>query len=157
MTFYKMTNDDELYHYGRLGMKWYQHIYTSAKEYRAARKRKKKAARAERKQRRKDLRRINKLLKKNPSKMSNAEIKELTDRLQLEKSLKDVKKQTRNSGANWVMKRLDKIGLNTIENVGTNIGTQLGVRLVGEEINKIAREHGFEGDYINPTKGQKEK
>lgn len=157
MTFYKITNDDELYHYGRLGMKWYQHIYTSAKEYREARKRKRKAARAERKQRRKDLRRINKLLKKKPSKMSNAEIKELTDRLQLEKSLKDVKKQTRNSGANWILKRLDKIGANTIENVGTNLGTQLGVKFFGEEINEMARARGYEGDYINPNKGQKEK
>lgn len=153
MTFYKMTNDDELYHYGRLGMKWYQHIYTSAKEYRAARKRKKKAAREERKQRRKELRQINKLLKLNPKKMSSDQIKELTNRLQLEKTLKDTKNSTRHSGRNWVIKRLDRIGANTIENVGT----QVGVMTTGSMVNAIANAAGYEGDYVNPTKGQKDK
>ena len=157
MIFYKNIKEDELYHYGRLGMKWGQHIFTSAKEYAAARKRKRKAVRALRKERRKQIKRINKLLKMKPSKMTNEEMKELRDRLNLEKELREIRGKTRGRGANWVIKRLDKIGSNVIENVATNLGTQVGVKYFGEEINKYASDHGYEGEYINPNKGQKEK
>lgn len=40
------NRSDELYHYGRKGMKWYQNIYTSAKNARTNRKRKKSLEKA---------------------------------------------------------------------------------------------------------------
>lgn len=39
-------SNDELYHYGRKGMKWYQNIFTAGKKAAAARKRKKNLAKA---------------------------------------------------------------------------------------------------------------
>lgn len=80
---------DELYHYGRKGMKWGQNIFGKVKSG---------AARVGRKisdahQKKKAEKAADRLRKKPYSKLTDAELKERIQRMQLEKNLKDLDRQ----------------------------------------------------------------
>lgn len=80
---------DELYHYGRKGMKWGQNIFGKVKSGAARVGRKISDAR----QKKKAEKEAERLRKKPYSKLTDAELKERIQRMQLEKNLKDLDNQ----------------------------------------------------------------
>ena len=87
---FKYTENDELYHYGRKGMKWGQNIFGKVKTG-ASRVRKKIS---ENNAHRKEVKRANRLRSKPLSKLTDAELKERISRLNMEKQAFDLIKQT---------------------------------------------------------------
>ena len=84
---YWETSDNEIYHYGRVGMKWRQHIY-GIKGALAAKK-KERLQKAEELKKRKAVMKERKNLIKNRSVLSNEQLRALQARLQLESSIKN--------------------------------------------------------------------
>lgn len=82
------TPDDELYHYGRKGMKWGQHIFGKVKSGASSIKRRAGNAIATKKEKRL----IKKLHKKPISRMTESEIKEYVKRMNLEKTASLIKR-----------------------------------------------------------------
>ena len=113
------NRSDELYHYGRKGMKWYQNIYTSAKNARTNRKRKKslEKAREVKKQKaieaetdaQKKARLLNSTdpneLYENRKLLTTAEINERINRIDTEARLASIAAKTKTTGRD----RVDKI------------------------------------------------
>lgn len=91
---YKMTNT-ELYHYGILGMKWGVRRYQT-KSGSLTPAGKKRAAKSE------DYVRAKALKKKKLSQLSNSELKELNNRMQLESQYRNLKKQNVSAGKKFV-------------------------------------------------------
>lgn len=87
---FKYTENDELMHYGRKGMKWGQHIFGKVKTgaSRVGRKISEKNAH------RKEVRRANRLRSKPLSKLTDEELKQRISRLNMEKQAFDLIKQT---------------------------------------------------------------
>ena len=84
---------DELYHYGVLGMKWGVRRKRATV---ASSKPKKRSSQSE------DHIRAKQLKKKKLSQMSNAELRELNNRLQLESQYKNLKRQNVSAGKKFV-------------------------------------------------------
>lgn len=84
---YWETSDNEIYHYGRVGMKWRQHIY-GVKDAMAAKK-KARLQKAEELKKRKAVMKERKNLIKNRSILSDEQLMALQARLQLESSIKN--------------------------------------------------------------------
>lgn len=84
---YWETSDNEIYHYGRVGMKWRQHIY-GVKDTLAAKK-KARLQKAEDLKKRKAVMKERKNLIKNRSILSDEQLRALQARLQLESSIKN--------------------------------------------------------------------
>ena len=97
----------DLEHYGRLGMKWYQHIFTSAEEYRKARQRKKnlekaRAAKAAKKKAEEDRAKRKEAAKKSMSSVyknkelfTKEELKEIMADFRFDKEMRDLARQDR--------------------------------------------------------------
>lgn len=92
---YEYYTSDELYHYGRVGMKWGQHIYGKVKAARTTRKRKaalvkaraaKTAKKVEAEKRKAELAKG----KLSVNDMTDAELKSAVARLQMEKQYKEL-------------------------------------------------------------------
>ena len=86
-----MQCGNELYHYGRLGMKWGRRKSSGAT-----------SSNTPKKERSEDYKAVRKLKKKSIYEMSNKEIETITKRLQLEKQYKDLKKEQIKKGKNIV-------------------------------------------------------
>ena len=85
-------NPDELYHYGRKGMKWGQNIFGKISDRRKANKRKKQLAKArEAREKRQEALKSNKISIKD---MSDAELKKRLDRLRLERDTLQAERDT---------------------------------------------------------------
>lgn len=97
-----------------------------------------------------------KATKKSIKEMSSDELKERIARLELEKKVKDLNKDVNSSrGKDFALRVLEKIGENTL----TNLGTQVANKALGEAINKA---FGVKSDdtikrIVNPNKGQSDK
>lgn len=142
---------DELYHYGRKGMKWYQHIFGSIKtgaqrvasaisKHREEKQRKKidkKAARGNKKAIRKKL-----------SMMSKEEIEEAIKKLNIDNQYIEAVKKNKPS----TMKAGKEVVSNILKSSAQNIGTQLVTYGLGTAVNKILGTNA-----VNPKKGQKDK
>lgn len=89
---------------------------------------------------------------KSVKEMSDAELREKINRLQLEKQYKDLNPSSAST------QRGKKFVTDVLENSGKNISTQLSTYVMGAGVNYIAR-HIFEldEDIVNPKKGQKDK
>lgn len=87
---FKYTENDELMHYGRKGMKWGQHIFGKVKT--GASRIGKKIS--ENNAHRKEVRRANRLRSKPLSKLTDEELKQRISRLNMEKQAFDLIKQT---------------------------------------------------------------
>lgn len=156
--------DDELYHYGRKGMKWGQHIFdkvtaTAGRAGRFIGNKIKTGARDARntyrhKRDRRKFQKELKTLRKKPFKsLTDDELKKAIDRLTLEK---EYVKLTKETSANQV-NRGRKFVVDILESSGKNIGGQLVAYLMGTGVNAIAKnKFGIEGKVVNPKKGQKD-
>lgn len=172
----------ELYHAGVKGMKWgirrYQNkdgsltpegrkrygqttrdafgrvtsgVKTRLKTASDKRKAKKEAEKAEEERRQKDAEEIRQRHKPVRS-LTESELQTRIKRLQLEKQYKDLVKEVEATS------RGRKIVEDILESSIKNIGTQTVTHLFGQGINKVAKDvFGFNGNYVNPKKGQKEK
>lgn len=93
--------------------------------------------------------------RKSSKQMTDAELKEKIARLRLEKEYKDLSKETTSRGKAFTLRVLEKIGENTL----VNLGTQAANKGLGEAINKMFGVDS--GDtvkrIVNPNKGQSDK
>lgn len=143
--------ENELYHYGRKGMKWYQNIFTSGKKGSG-----RKGA-ADDESNEKPKLPPDRTSKKALKSMSNEDLTARLERLKLEKELRELEgKAYPTKGKDFVLKVLEKSG--------DNIATQFTTLIMGEATNKVLQE--IMGHYnpkyknmkfVNPKKGQKDK
>ena len=144
-------NTDELYHYGRKGMKWYQNIFSKDKSGSSGKKSGdsddseggKKAGSSSKPS----------SSKKTVKDMSDEELNMAIKRLEMEKRYSDLVKsatpQEKNKAKEFVV--------DVVEKSGKNIATQFVTYSMGVAVNK-AFEKAFNDDKIvNPKKGQKDK
>ena len=117
------NRSDELYHYGRKGMKWYQNIYTSAKNVRTNRKRKKSLEKAREVKKQKAVEaestasKRERLLKstnaqelyENRHLLTTAEINERITRIDTEAKLAGIAARTKTTGRDRVNKIMDVV------------------------------------------------
>lgn len=141
-------DSESLYHYGRLGMKWGQHIFTKLKDYSNRQRQRREVKKEAAKQKK-----INSSPKKKDIKeMSEEELNSRIERLRLEKSymdlLKDTRPETTEKGKQFVM--------SILETSGKNIGAQLTTYMMGVGVNKLLGDV-FKDQIVNPKKGQKDK
>ena len=137
MSVWKYTYQDELYHYGIKGMKWgvirtaeqLGHIVKSAKSLYDSNKAKKRA---------KEEAAIAKKRSKitNPKKLTTEELNARIKRLQLEKTYKDLTKDTETAtrGKNFVMDILESSGKNLFTQVTNHYGAKALNKVIGEDV-----------------------
>lgn len=159
--------NSELYHYGRKGQKWGQHIFgkeqSSSGTTRTTKKKSanpivasiKKKRRAKQLAQRKEAaaRARVEASKKKPAELTEKELRERIARLELEKKYADLMKQTgqtkQDKGRKFVAEVLEKSA--------KNIATQAVTYAMGAAVNK-AFESALNGEsMVNPKKGQKDK
>lgn len=121
--------ENELYHYGRKGMKWYQNIFTKGKQAAAARKKRKaekeklseekKKAEAEEFKSKVRNSRSPEMIYKNAHLFTDKEIEDINKRLHIEKAIKELIPSKVNKGKKFV----EGISNNasTISTLATNI------------------------------------
>ena len=170
MSYHFYEETDELYHYGRKGMKWGQNIFGKVKS--GAKTAGKKTAELAKKGYSKaktshNIHRANVNAKKaakvaakrakitDSRKLTNEELADRIKRLELEQSYQKLLSSTEpdyvSSGK--------KIVKDIMENSLKNIGGQTMTYLMGAGVNKAAKTFfdGITDDIINPKKGQKDK
>lgn len=134
MSNYEIMNSDELYHYGRKGMKWGQHIFGKVKAgtTRAGRKiadsiRDKRARKKAEKLRAKPL-----------SKLTDEELKERIKRLGIEKQAVDIMRQTSGADAKAVSagkKILTSAATDILAPTLVNVGKQWLTKALSKKLN----------------------
>ena len=137
MSVWKYTYQDELYHYGIKGMKWgvirtaeqLGHIVKSAKSLYDSHKTKKRA-----KEEAAIVKKRSKIT--NPKKLTAEELNARIKRLQLEKTYKDLMKDTETAtrGKNFVMDILESSGKNLLTQVTNHYGAKALNKVIGEDV-----------------------
>lgn len=145
--------NNELMHYGVVGMKWGVRKSRPASLSPSPRSKKKSTFFTKKKPQTKPVaKQISKPTKTNPKQLTDEELKDRINRLELEKRYQDLVKSSEqvrtNNGKEFV--------LNIAKSSAENIGKQLGTYLLGELVNKAGKKFGV-GDVVNPKKGQKDK
>ena len=155
--------NNELYHYGILGMKWGirrtpSQLGHQIKARKAAKKRNENLAKARKKQaERRDLIKKGKL---KPKDMTPAELQKEIQRLQLEKQYMDLKRDTstQNKGKTFTSKYGGQLVDKLVTNVGIDLVTQLaksagakGVNDLVDKINKNISENAGKKGKENPN------
>ena len=154
---YEYCTSDELYHYGRKGMRWGQHIYGKVKAARTAKRRKAALvkARAAKNAKKVEADKRAALIKKGKIKakdMTDAELNEWKKRLQLEKDYNDLVVQTKSAqqtrSKRFIEKFLDSTVDKCAENAGADIVAQAFKVLTAKGVNEVAKKMGSEGDVV---------
>lgn len=157
--------DDELYHYGRKGMKWGQNIFgkvtaTAGRTGRFIGNKIKTGARdamntyRHKRDRKKYQKELKDLRKKPFKSLTDDELNKAIERLNLEKEYIKLTKETSRNQVN----RGRKFVVDILESSGKNIGGQLVSYLMGTGVNVIAKKtFGVKEEIVNPKKGQKDK
>ena len=125
--------DDELMHYGKLGMKWYQHIYQN-KDGTLNSRGKKKVAKMEKKYSDVTGKKIGEKSEhktKSVSEMSNKELQDRINRINLENQYKNLSQQSIASG---------KKQASSIKDMATSVVLERGKRVAGDYLEKKLRE-----------------
>ena len=119
---------DELYHYGRKGMKWGQHIFGKVRTSLGNRRARKAAIKEASKRERAE----NKARNKSVRGMTSDEIKQRMERMQLEKDYKKLLEDTSNSSKAkaFVMDVLEKAGKDTATQTAAYIGATVVNKLL---------------------------
>ena len=132
-------SEDELMHYGRKGMKWYQNIYTKAKTSSEHRKEKKKAEAAAERQKRIDSGKIK------PKDMTDDELRARKARLQAEKDVKELENKTKvlNKGAEFVKSAAMGPGKKILWDTSVDLAAQTFKKVGATKINELLRKAGF--------------
>lgn len=144
-------DNNELMHYGILGMKW--GIRRTPEQL--GRKSKSNSKENE-KYNSKNSKKITKSSSNSSSKksvkdMSDAELREKINRLQLEKQYKDLTKSDAQSS------KAKAFVADVLEKSGKNVATQLTTYVIGTAVNKAFKSVFDDDSIINPKKGQKDK
>lgn len=93
--------------------------------------------------------------------MSDEELNNALSRLKKEQEYKDllakkaaeISEAKKDKGKKVVKEVLGDILKSSVK----NIGTQIGVQLIGRATNAVAKKFGYQGEFVNPKKGQKDK
>lgn len=149
---------DELYHYGRLGMKWGQHIFGKTKTSLSDRKQRKKEAEEAEAAAKEAAKRQKKIAKgkMKPRDMTEEEIKQELDRLALEKRYLDTmrevqSKQYKSRGRRFVEKSIDSSIDKFADQVVADTAAQIAKFYLGNKINDAL------GDQVVNVKVKKDK
>lgn len=143
---------DELKHYGHKGMKWYQHIYGRLQTGGYAKGAQTKGVKGgdnktgtsgEKKKDRKprQVQEYDKLKQKKASEMTDAEIKRMMDRMDLEKRLNAKRYEANKSKLD---KFMDKYGDQLVK-AGTDFAKEQGAKVVDKMLKKALGEDGAQG------------
>ena len=125
--------EDYLAHYGRKGMKWYQHIFGRLQGHAKYAKEKAVAKRSE-KVKKKDK------TEKNYKKISDEELKRRISRLRNEKEYLDLTRASRRAGQRAAIAVLDAIGKGSLRVIEDQTRTA-GNKLVGQIISELEKQY----------------
>lgn len=151
--------NNELKHYGILGMKWgirrspaqLGHKPSSSSKSSPNRNGPSKISRP--KKLKKASSKVEAPKKKTISEMSEEELNKMIDRMRLEKTYKqlisELNPQKTSKGKQFVLRVLEKSG--------ENIATQLATYVFGTTVNNVASKFVEDKKIVNPKKGQKDK
>lgn len=153
----------ELYHYGRKGMKWGQNIFAKAKARKVSKQRaenlkKARAAKAEKQKEAEERAKKVAAGKISAKKMTDKELQDRINRLELEKKYNDALKETKNAtrGKRFTEKFLDSTVDKVAENAGADIVAQslkvFTAKGANAGLNKILKTAAEEYVYTNNKK-----
>lgn len=150
-------DNNELTHWGVKGMRWGIRRYQNKDGTLTPAGNKRLKSKGEKVKTDKILKKTNSSKKSYHSKkiieMSDSELREKINRLQMEKQLKDLisssEKTKRSKGKDFVM--------GVLEQSGKNIATQAATYVIGKGVNNTLGKMLNDTNMVNPKKGQKDK
>lgn len=160
------NQSNELYHYGRKGMKWGQSIFGGIHARKVAKQRrqnleKARAARAANKKAQAEKEEIlrtgnTKAILKNKDKFTNEELQRAINRLNMEKQLKDLNVSQRTRGQRFINKYIDS----TVDKIADGVMADLTAQAikavankgVNAGVNALLKTSGTEYVYTNNKK-----